>query len=386
MKVLKVGGGVLTGPEPVRALVRLVKPDRFALVVSAFGKTTNHLEQVVEAFLRGDEHGALEGFDAIIEWHRDLAAVLGVSWRSAGIPETVADIRHHMTRPSSIPAAAFADRVVALGEQLSSRIVASFLAASGVPAHWIDATRVVRTDDSFGRARVLWEPTRQALRSSVGELAREGIPIIAGFIGSAADGATTTLGREGSDYTAALVGAALDADEVVLLKNVPGVLTADPGMVPDAHTIPQLSFDQAQRLFRAGAKVVHPKTIGPLRDVGIPLRVAAFPSLETGTTIGAGRSWGSAGIRAVATRQSGRNALRTSVQGNHDGLLSVLAEPPLTSTSVRRVDDTVQALHLTVRHRDTGRGTWITLVDPDGAADAMRGLHMLVDYRREEQR
>ena len=90
--------------------------------------------------------------------------------------------------------------------------------------------------------------------------------------------------------------------------------------------------------------------------------------------------------RLRAEAQSGRNALRTSVQGNHDGLLSVLAEPPLTSTSVRRVDDTVQALHLTVRHRDTGRGTWITLVDRDGAADAMRGLHTLVDYRREEQR
>lgn len=153
-------------------------------------------------------------------------------------------------------------------------MVAAFLADAGIPTQWIDARHVVRTDRRHREATPDLMATEQALTRLVRPaLALDRVVVLAGFIGSAPDGATTTLGRGGSDYSAALVGAGLDAGEIEIWTDVDGVLSADPRVVADARVLPMLSYDDAETLARFGAKVLHPKTMEPAAARGIPVRV-----------------------------------------------------------------------------------------------------------------
>jgi aspartate kinase len=383
VRILKVGGGVLTGPAPVRSLVKLVEqqPGGCTVVVSAFGKTTNALEYVVGECLAGRQQKALDALSAILEWHRDLAQSLGIAWEALGIPAHADAVQGAVAHGPGDPPGLLSDFVVSLGEQLSSRLVAAFLAAQGMPIRWVDATRIVITDDCFGAAAVRWKETRNAMRACVGTiLSTRAVPVVAGFVGATDDGQPTTLGREGSDYTAALLGAALGADEVVLLKNVRGVLTADPRVVPDAYLIGELSCSQAARMFRAGAKVVHPSSIEPLRRARIPLRVALFGDSGGGTVIGPDRSWGAGAIRAVV----GWCGVAPPFPDSLRCRLTVLGEPPIPSLLARRVEDALEAMKVKVRRRDPSRGTWILEADQEQGEDVMCGLHTLVDCPREE--
>ncbi len=179
------------------------------------------------------------------------------------------------------------DAVASLGEQLSSNILAAVLRERGLRAQAISATRLVVTDDHFGSARPLMEPTRQRLYQDVRPLVERGIiPVITGYIGATAEGVTTTLGRGGSDYTAAIVGAGLDAAEVWIWSDVDGILTADPNIVPQARALSELSYNEAAELAYYGADVLHPKTIQPVIESGIPLRLLnSFNPAHPGTLI-----------------------------------------------------------------------------------------------------
>lgn len=383
MRILKVGGGVLTGPDPVRALASLIREeaDRCVLVVSAFGKTTNRLEQVARECVDGRRGDALRSLEGVVRWHDDLAEALGVAWEAQEIPACVEAAGRAIASAAADPPRCLADSLVSLGEQLSSRIVAAFLAAEGLPARWVDATRVIVTDETFGAARVHGAAARPAIRAEVGGLTPRAIPVVAGFIGATVGGRPTTLGREGSDYTAAILGAALGAEEVVLLKNVPGVLTADPAVVADARLISRLSFGQAARMFVAGAKVVHPKTIQPLRRAGIALRVAPFGDSRGGTVIGPGYSWGQGGLHAIAGRYNGEPG---SIPDFLPCQVTVLGEPPIHPRVSDKVEEIAQAVGLKVRRRLHAHGTWILEARSEQCEDAMRQLHALVDHGREE--
>ena len=179
------------------------------------------------------------------------------------------------------------DHVAAFGEQLSVHILAAALRERGVRSRALLATDLIVTDDAFGAAVPMMDRTREALQAKVKPLVTQGtIPVITGFIAATESGITTTLGRGGSDYTAAIVGAGLDADEVWIWSDVNGILTADPNLVPKARTLRELSYTEASDLAYYGADVLHPKTIRPVIEHEIPLRIMnSFDPADPGTLI-----------------------------------------------------------------------------------------------------
>jgi len=166
------------------------------------------------------------------------------------------------------------DAVLGLGERLSARLAAAAMLSQGSKAQTVEATQIIVTDDNFGNARPLIEETAAKARACLLPLIQAGvIPVVTGFIGATADGATTTLGRGSSDYSATIIGHCLSAEEVWIWSDVDGVMTADPRIVPDARTLPSVSYAEVAELSFFGAKVLHPKTIQPVAQRGIPVRV-----------------------------------------------------------------------------------------------------------------
>lgn len=179
------------------------------------------------------------------------------------------------------------DAVASLGERMAVRLLAAVLENIGVSAQYVEATRLIVTDDHFQSALPDLSATRMASRAVLNTLLDQGVvPVITGFIGATHSGVTTTLGRGGSDYTAALLGALLPSDEVWIWTDVDGVMTADPRIVPEADTIEELTYREVSELAYAGAKVLHPKTIRPVIEAGIGLRVLnTFNPANPGTRL-----------------------------------------------------------------------------------------------------
>lgn len=166
------------------------------------------------------------------------------------------------------------DAITSTGELLSTKIFSAYAASKGYPAHYLDARRVMVTNDDFGRAVPSMPELISACQTEILPLLDQGNWIITqGFIGATADGITTTLGRGGSDYTAALIGAAIEADEIQIWTDVDGMMTADPRLVPEARPIAKVSFQEAAELAYFGAKVLHPLTIKPAVEKNIPVRI-----------------------------------------------------------------------------------------------------------------
>jgi aspartate kinase len=166
------------------------------------------------------------------------------------------------------------DAITSLGERINARILAATLRQRGARSQAIDATELIVTDDKFQNAVPLIDLTRERVVDRLSPLLEDGVvPIVTGFIGATESGVTTTLGRGGSDYSAAILGDCLDADEVWIWTDVDGVMTSDPRLVPDARVLPVLSYNEVSELAYFGAKVVHPRTIRPVVERGIPLWV-----------------------------------------------------------------------------------------------------------------
>ena len=166
------------------------------------------------------------------------------------------------------------DTIAPLGERLNARVFSALLSQTGVKSCAVDASALIVTDNNFTSASPLMVPTREQVQTNLTPLMEQGLtPVVTGFIGATESGITTTLGRGGSDYTAAILGDCLDADEVWTWTDVDGVMTADPRVVPSARVIPELSYSEVGELAYFGAKVLHPKTIRPIVERGIPLWV-----------------------------------------------------------------------------------------------------------------
>jgi bifunctional aspartokinase / homoserine dehydrogenase 1 len=166
------------------------------------------------------------------------------------------------------------DAIASFGEKLSCLQIAAILNNNGIPAQFIDAGTLIRTDAHFGEAVVDFSVTNANIRNTLLPLVREKIiPIVTGFIGSTAEGITTTLGRSGSDYTGSIVGAALRSEEIWIWTDVDGVMTADPRYVNGALVLPEISYREAAEMSYFGAKVIHPKTMQPAIEHSIPIRI-----------------------------------------------------------------------------------------------------------------
>ena len=195
------------------------------------------------------------------------------------------------------------DYIVARGERLSARLLASTLAELGVKSEYVDATEVVRTDDTYGGAAPDFDRTEQAARDRLAaRIARGVVPVVPGFIGRSASGHVATLGRGGSDLTATLLARALKATSITLWKDVAGFLTADPRIVSDAQVIPQLTPREAAELAYYGAKVLHPRALIPLGDRNIPIRIRPFADPDfPGTEISRRRTLREYPVKAISS-------------------------------------------------------------------------------------
>ena len=193
------------------------------------------------------------------------------------------------------------DAIAGMGEQMSVRILAAYLRQIGTPATALSATEFIVTDNNFQSANPLFNQTNVATTNCLNPLLKQGIiPIVTGFVGATAEGIPTTLGRGGSDFTAAILGQALPADEVWIWTDVDGVMSADPRLVTSAQTIPVLTSREVSELAYYGAKVLHPKTIRPVIEKGIPLRIKnTFNPKHAGTLIVADKANGSGAVKAV---------------------------------------------------------------------------------------
>jgi len=295
--VHKFGGASLADAAAIGQAVAIVRSHRaepIIVVVSAMAGVTDQLLAVAQHAVRGESARVAELVDGLRARHLQAARAT----LPAGAVRTA--LTEHISQQFAELAALAAglgllrdltprtsDVIVARGERMSARLVTAALSAHRVRAHYIDATAVVRTDAHFGHASPDYERTDRAARRALRALlARGEVPVVPGFLGASPDGDLTTLGRGGSDLTATLLARALGAGRVSLWKDVPGLLTADPKVVPDARVIPALHSREAAELAYYGARVLHPRTLIPLAGRRIPLFVRPFSDpASSGTEI-----------------------------------------------------------------------------------------------------
>ncbi|MBA3672399.1 MAG: aspartate kinase [Gemmatimonadaceae bacterium] len=286
MIVCKFGGTSVADAAAITRTASIVagRRDRQPIVVvSALGGTTNVLLQIAEQSVKGQLIGALRAVESLRDRHLSAAQhLLGAQQSehdecstelSAMFDELAALAEALKTLGDLTPRSL--DAIASLGEQLSSVLVAAAFRRQGLPAEHVDARELMITDDSYTRAEPKPEAIGEASLRVLMPLVRAGtIPVLGGFIGSVHEtGVTSTLGRGGSDYSASLIGAALQAEAIEIWTDVDGMLSADPRVVPDAHLIERIGFDEAAELASFGAKVLHPNTIAPAVMRGIPVWV-----------------------------------------------------------------------------------------------------------------
>ncbi len=272
--------------------------------------TTNGLVEALDAAARGDEAAALSALEAIERRTQTCVQQFfgaGAEPVWSGLGPLFAELKG-MARAVAVLRSAPADTrdsFLAHGERIAVAVVAAALSARGLPALAFDARAVLRTDDRFGRAQPDFPETRRRASGNLAPLLAAGkIPVAGGFIGSAPDGRTTTLGRGGSDYSAAILGAALDAAAVEIWTDVDGMMTTDPRVVADARRIETISFDEASELAYFGARVLHPLTLVPSIERGIPVRVRNSRRPDApGTEIRATAASESGSVRAIAFKR-----------------------------------------------------------------------------------
>jgi aspartokinase/homoserine dehydrogenase 1 len=270
------------------------RPGETVVVVSAMSGVTNQLIAGARAAAEGKTTNFREIKARLLSRHLDVVeGLLTHSLTRLEVGGLVEDKLHDLERLyrsiavlGELTARGY-DAVTSFGEQLSVSILAAVLRARGARAQAVSATELIVTDDNFGEAAPLMGPTRQQLQEKIKPLVERGvIPVITGYIGATHEGITTTMGRGGSDYTAAIVGAGLDAQAVYIWSDVDGILTADPNIVPNARTLTELSYAEAANLAYFGADVLHPKTIRPVTESGIPLCILnTFNPAHPGTKI-----------------------------------------------------------------------------------------------------
>ena len=283
MIVMKFGGTSVEDATAIRRLTAIVRKQihrRPLVAVSAMGKTTNGLlecarlaaeDNLTEA-LRKLESIALHHYDAISE----LAPAEEVESLKMALEERFDGIRialHEIAEIGEV-SSEYSDAVSANGELLSSKVVAAAFRGDGIDGRWIDIRQAMKTNAEFTRAAVDFTATDPLLKDLFASaLAEGGVPVTQGFIGSTGDGRTTTIGRGGSDYSAAIIGAALDAEEIQIWTDVDGIMTTDPGIVPESAKVRIISFAEASELAYFGARVLHPSTLLPAMKNDIPVRV-----------------------------------------------------------------------------------------------------------------
>jgi bifunctional aspartokinase / homoserine dehydrogenase 1 len=298
LRVMKFGGTSVGDASCIKRVSQIVRDasreNPVVVVVSAMSGVTNKLVEAATLAEAGELDRVAALFDALRKQHETaLLALVSDDKKRAGISVALTEIFSEGERLCKGTAllrelsTRTMDSISSLGERLSAPMVAGALAESGVPSEAVEATKLIVTDTYHGGAEPLMDRTRERCEKRLRPMLEKGIvPVVTGFIGATKEGVLTTLGRGGSDYSATILGAALDAGEVIIWTDVNGVLTADPRLVPDARTIPEISYREAAELAYFGAKVLHPKTLRAVVHAGIPVWIRnSFAPEQTGTKI-----------------------------------------------------------------------------------------------------
>jgi aspartate kinase len=290
MKVFKFGGASVKDAAGVKNVVSIIKSHRdspLLVVVSAMGKTTNALEDLLKLSL--EHHSYAEKINELYEYHLQIVKGLFEDIHHEVhffLAQRFQSLTRALHRARRQPYNQIYDEVVAHGELISSGIVQHYLAQQEVPSRWIDAREYISTNNLHREAQINWPLTGSKVNRELWDYLEKEVIITQGFIGKSPDGHTTTLGREGSDFSAAIFASCLNAESVTIWKDVPGVLNADPKRISNTVLYPELSYYDAAEMTYFGASVIHPKTIKPLANQQIPLLVRSFTNpAEAGTRI-----------------------------------------------------------------------------------------------------
>jgi aspartate kinase len=312
LQVMKFGGTSVGNAECIRRAAEIVaraaRERSVVVVVSAMGGVTNHLIEAAQASALGDMGAAGNLADILRQQHQEaIETLIGEGNKRAQLSAELKEIIEEVTSlcrgtallreltPRTL------DAISSAGERLSARLLASALRELGLNATAVEATELIVTDNQSGRAEPLMSETRERATARLAPLlATRSVPVVTGFIGATVDGKLTTLGRGGSDYSATILGAALDATEIIIWTDVDGVLTADPGLVPEARTLKEISYNEAAELAYFGAKVLHPKTLRPVSEAGITVWIRnSFLPEQNGTKITATGHPTKRGVKAI---------------------------------------------------------------------------------------
>lgn len=287
MKVFKFGGASVKNAEGVRNVAKIINgySDNLVVVSSAMGKITNLLETLVKAYFEKDGK-TVDIFHSFKAYHNEICAELFEGRKTPGsVKNLFIELEDKLKKTPSLDFDFEYDQVVSFGEMASTLIISEYLSVLGRKNEWIDIRTCLCTDDKFRDATVDWKLTEK-LVTAVFNFEKERLYVSQGFIGATTSNLTTTLGREGSDFTAAILGNVLNAESVLIWKDVPGVLSADPKKMEGTVKIDALSYREAVEMTHSGAKVIHPKTMKPLHNKGISLYVKSFLSPgDEGTVI-----------------------------------------------------------------------------------------------------
>ncbi|MGB3948304.1 MAG: aspartate kinase [Bacteroidia bacterium] len=292
MKVFKFGGASVKDAEAVKNVATILKRfpnQQIAVVVSAMGKTTNALEQLVDAFFYS-KNNAEEILNDIKRYHFDIVETLFPNKSHPiynDINNTFVELDWAIEAEPTNNYNYEYDQIVGIGEIISTKIVSTYLNEVGIFNKWQDARDFIQTDNTYREGKVDWELTQTLVSQNFNSLFNNQnfIVVTQGFIGGTSENFITTLGREGSDYTAAIIAYTTNAESVTIWKDVPGVLNADPKWFNKTEKLKQISYQDAIELAYYGATVIHPKTIKPLQNKKIPLYVKSFLQPEEEGTV-----------------------------------------------------------------------------------------------------
>lgn len=279
MKVYKFGGASVKDASGVRNVCQIIasSDDRLVVVVSAMAKTTNAMEKVLAAYLDNQPEVLQAELLALKNFHEAIIRELFPNPEQPlfELEAILEGLRYFLSVNTKRSYDFCYDQVVPVGELISTKIVAAYLASQNLDAQWIDVRTILKTDSTYRDANVNFQTSGELFRNTI-DFTSHRIYLTQGFIGSNHKGYTTTLGREGSDYSAAIIANLLDGESVTIWKDVPGVLNADPRIFADTIHLPAVSYKQAIELAFYGAQIIHPKTIKPLQNRSIPLYVRSF--------------------------------------------------------------------------------------------------------------
>jgi aspartate kinase len=278
MKVFKFGGASVKDAEGVRNVASVIQKkgdDNTLVVISAMGKTTNAMENVIKTYFE-DKQNLKTAVEFVLDFHLNIISDLFES-ETHPVKKQVLRLFNELTGfmdwNKSPDYNYVYDQIIGYGELVSTTIVSAYLNEVGVQNTWKDAREVIKTDNYYRTGNVNWALTQKLIST---QFSNSGLVITQGFLGSDSNNFTTTLGREGSDYTAAIFAFCLNAESVTIWKDVPGVLNADPRAFNDTQLLNTISYREAIELAFYGASVIHPKTLQPLQKKEIPLHVKSF--------------------------------------------------------------------------------------------------------------